>query len=214
MALYNYIGIEGVIGAGKSTLARNIANALGARCIEENFEENPFLKDFYKDPERYAFQAQIFFLLARFKQLSELHSFDLFHEIVVADYIFDKDKIFANLNLNESELRLYEEVEKQLAINLPKPNLVIYLQASAPVLMKRINKRGRPYEKRIREEYIENLVKAYDYYFFNYEDSPLLVVNVDLLDLSGNKAFSDLLARINRPIHGVEFYNPGKTFWG
>ncbi|RKZ31632.1 deoxynucleoside kinase [bacterium] len=214
MALYNYIAIEGVIGVGKTTLAEAIAGEFGGQLVEERFEENPFLPDFYKDPEKYAFSTQIFFLLSRYRQLSELHSYDLFHDIVVTDYIFEKDKIFAYINLTEAELRLYEEVERHLAAELPRPNLVVYLQASVNSLIRRIKNRGRPFEKRITEGYIEQLVKAYNYFFFEYKSSPLLVVNTDNLDLTDGETFVALSERISRPIRGTEYYTHDRTLWG
>ena len=213
MAFYNHIAIEGVIGVGKTALAETIANRLGGKLLKELFEKNPFLPDFYKSPEKHAFTTQIFFLLSRYKQLSELHSFDLFHEVVITDYIFEKDKIFAYINLSEAELRLYEEVERHLAIELPKPDLVIFLQASPETLMWRIRKRGRSYEKRITEGYIERLVDAYNYFFFGYKDSPLLIVNSDNLDLTAQPVLNDLFERIQQPIHNTEYYNPGQTLW-
>ena len=214
MAAYNYIAIEGVIGAGKTTLAESIAGELGGQLIEERFEENPFLADFYKNPKKHAFTTQIFFLLSRYRQLSGLHSFDLFHDVVVTDYIFEKDKIFAYINLAEAELRLYEEVERHLAVDLPKPDLVVFLQASADTLFRRIRKRGRPYEKRITEGYIEQLVKAYNYFFFEYRESPLLVVNTDNLDLTDRETFGALFERISQPIRGTEYYTHDRTLWG
>ncbi len=213
MALYHHIAIEGPIGVGKTSLAENIAEEFGGRFLGEVFEENPFLKDFYKNPRSYAFAAQIFFLLARYKQLSKLHSFDLFHDIVVSDYIFEKDKIFAYINLSEEELRLYEDVERHLETEIPRPDLVIYLQAPTEVLFRRIRRRGRAYEKRITEEYLDRLVMAYNHFFFNYSESPLLVVNTEKLDFTLRQTCLTLFERITRPIHGTEYFNPDLTLW-
>jgi len=210
---YNFIAVEGVIGVGKTTLARTLAQELDAQLIEEEFEENPFLPKFYKDPAHYAFQTQIFFLLSRYRQFKELNNWDLFHNTVVSDHMFEKDKIFAYINLNESELRLYEEVEHSLATMLPSPDLVIYLQAEPQVLLKRIRKRNRSYEKKMDNEYIDQLVKAYNYFFFQYDESPVLVVNTDNLDLTQEPVQKELLDRINNPVRGIEYYNPGKTLW-
>lgn len=214
MADYNYIAVEGVIGAGKTTLAKKLADHLEAGFLGEKFEDNPFLPKFYRDPRSHAFTTQIFFLLSRYRQLSTLHNYDLFHEKVVTDYIFEKDKIFAYVNLSESELRLYEEVEENLAPKLPSPELVIYLQTSAHSLLRRIRKRGRDYEKRITEEYISRLVEAYEYFFYRYESSPLLVINSDRLDLTSAKVFRELALRLERPVRGTEYYNPDITLWG
>jgi deoxyguanosine kinase len=214
MAIYNYIAVEGVIGAGKTTLAQALAQKFQGEFIAEKFEENPFLPDFYKNPELHAFSTQIFFLLARYKQLAQLHSYDLFHEVIVSDYMFEKDKIFAYLNLDEAELRLYEEIERHFELELPRPNLVVYLQASTPTLMDRIRNRGRAYEKRITENYIDRLVEAYNYFFFGYRESPLLVVNTENLDLTQAPALETLIERLMKPVVGTEYYNPGKTLWG
>ena len=144
-----YIAVEGVIGAGKTTLCTMLAETLGARVVTEQFEENPFLKDFYKDPERYAFQTQIFFLLTRYKQQRSLSQADLFHRFLVTDYIFEKDKIFAYLNLEDEELKLYETLVGSIEHNIVQPDLVVYLQSSVPRLMQNIKHRGRPIEDSI-----------------------------------------------------------------
>ncbi|HHS50113.1 MAG TPA: deoxynucleoside kinase [candidate division Zixibacteria bacterium] len=214
MASLNYIAVEGVIGAGKTTLATALAERYAGRLVLERFDENPFLADFYKNPAQNAFSTQIFFLLERYRQLSRLHAFDLFHETIVADYIFEKDSIFANINLSEPELRLYCEIEQYLHREIPQPNLVIYLKASPPTLMRRIRKRGRPYEKRITEKYIETLVAAYEHFFFQYDESALLVINSDRLDLENPAVIDELFSRLAEPVRGAEFYNPDETLWG
>jgi len=213
VAIYNHIAIEGPIGVGKTSLAKKIADEFGGELVLERFEENPFLPDFYKDPRRYAFPAQIFFLLSRYRQLSDLHSYDLFHEVIITDYIFEKDKIFAYINLAESELRLYEEIERHLESELPKPDLAVYLQATPEILMRRIKKRGRNYEKRITEDYLERLCEAYNYFFFNYTATPLLIVNTENFDLTERTAFMTLYERICRPVQGTEYFNPKNTLW-
>lgn len=213
MAIYKHIAIEGPIGVGKTSLAERIADEFGGRLVREKFEENPFLPDFYRDPTRHAFATQIFFLLQRFKQLSELRTADLFHDVIITDYIFEKDKIFAYITLSEAELRLYEDVEHNLEADVPKPDLVIYLQAAPDVLMRRIKTRGRSYEKRIDEVYLERLCKAYDYFFFNYDSSPVLMVNTENLDLTQRKPFLMLYERICRPIHGTEYFTANPSLW-
>jgi deoxyguanosine kinase len=208
-----YIAVEGVIGVGKTTLAQMLCDRLGARVVLEKFEENPFLEKFYKDPEHYAFQTQIFFLLSRYRQQQELFQTDLFQKVTVSDYMFEKDKIFAYLNLQDDELRLYETLVSQLEKNIPAPDLVVYLQSSVERLMSNIRKRGRSFEEPISEEYIRNLNEAYNYFFFRYKAAPLLIVNATQIDFVNNrKDFEELLAQIIRPQRSaVEYYNPMKA---
>lgn len=205
-----YIAIEGVIGAGKTTLATMLGEVLGAKVVLEQFEENPFLKNFYKDPERYAFQTQIFFLLTRYKQQRELGQADLFHRFLVTDYIFEKDKIFAYLNLQDEELKLYETLIGSIQHTIVLPDLVVYLQSSVPRLMANIKQRGRDFEAQMQESYIKDLNEAYNYFFFRYKTTPLLIVNSTELDFVSNKEhFEDLVRAILRPTHSaVEYYNP------
>jgi deoxyguanosine kinase len=206
----HYIAIEGVIGAGKTTLARMLSERLMARLVAENYEDNPFLPKFYEDPERFAFQTQIFFLLNRYKQQQELYQKDLFHSHIISDYIFEKDKIFAYLTLRDEELKLYESLLNTIERTIPPPDLVIYLQSSVDRLMENIKKRGREIEKNISEEYIKELNEAYNYFFFRYKASPLLIVKTTDIDFVNNKNhFEDLLAQILRPNKApVEYYNP------
>ena len=208
-----YIAIEGVIGVGKTTLANMLSERLGARVVLEKFEENPFLEKFYRDQEHYAFQTQLFFLLSRYRQQQELFQADLFQKVVVSDYMFEKDKIFAYLNLQDDELRLYETLVAQLEKNIPTPDLVIYLQSSVERLMANIRKRARSIEEPISEEYIRNLNEAYNYFFFRYKAAPLLIVNATQIDFVDNRRdFEDLLGQILRPQRSaVEYYNPFKT---
>jgi deoxyadenosine/deoxycytidine kinase len=205
-----YIAIEGVIGAGKTTLSKMLGETLNANVVLEKFEENPFLKDFYRDPERYAFQTQIFFLLTRYKQQRDLFQADLFHRFLVTDYIFEKDKIFAYLTLADEELKLYETLVTSIEHNIPTPDLVVYLQSSVPRLMENIKRRGRPYEAEMSETYIKDLNEAYNHFFFRYKSTPLLIVNAVELDFVSNKdQYEELVRAIFRPNRSVvEYYNP------
>ncbi|HQU72513.1 MAG TPA: deoxynucleoside kinase [Calditrichia bacterium] len=183
-----YIAIEGVIGVGKTSLANRLRDTLEARLFLEEFEENPFLKDFYKDPKRYAFQVQLFFLLSRFRQQEEIVQYDLFSSRVVADYMFQKDRIFATLNLEPKEFKLYDMLASILEQRIVKPDLVIYLRSSTDRLMANIAKRGRQYEKDMSRDYIESLNRLYDEYFWNYEDTPLLIINMENIDFVNNRS--------------------------
>jgi deoxyadenosine/deoxycytidine kinase len=206
----HYIAIEGVIGVGKTTLARMLSDKLGARLVLEKFEENPFLPNFYEDPEHYAFQTQIFFLLSRYRQQQELFQADLFHSHIVSDYIFEKDKIFAYLTLRDDELKLYENLLATIEKTIPPPDLVIYLQSSNDRLMTNIKKRGRAIEKHMSDDYIKELNEAYNYFFFRYKSTPLLIVKATDIDFVNNpEHFEDLLTQILRPNKApVEYYSP------
>jgi len=205
-----YIAIEGVIGAGKTTLAQMLSEQMGARLVTERFEENPFLPGFYEDPERFAFQTQIFFLLSRYRQQQELFQVDLFHSHVISDYIFEKDKIFAYLTLQDEELKLYESLLSTIEKNIPQPDLVIYLQSSVDRLMQNIRLRGRKMEANMSEEYIHDLNEAYNYFFFRYKSAPLLIIRATDIDFVGKKSdYEDLVEQILRPNKApVEYYNP------
>ena len=205
-----YIAIEGVIGAGKTTLAHMLSERLNAKLVMEKFEENPFLPKFYEDPEHYAFQTQIFFLLSRYKQQQEMFQGDLFHNFLVSDYIFDKDKIFAYLTLQDDELKLYESLISAIEKNIPTPDLVVYLQSSVDRLMGNIKKRGRSFEENMSEEYIKDLNEAYNYFFFRYKTCPLLIINSTEIDFVANPDdFEELMEQILRKDKApVEYYNP------
>lgn len=204
-----YLAVEGVIGAGKTTLAHKISERYGGRLLLEQHDENPFLADFYEDPQRYAFSTQMFFLLSRYRQQQELPQGDLFHELLIADYLFAKDRIFATLTLDEREMSLYDRVARLLERDILRPDLVLYLQMSTERLMKNIARRGRAYEKNMDAEYIRSLNEAYNHFFFNYNVTPLLVVNATSIDFVNRKEdFEDLLAQLSRPISGVQYYSP------
>jgi deoxyguanosine kinase len=205
----NYIAVEGVIGVGKTTFAEMLAQCLEAELVREEVLENPFLVDFYKNRKRHAFSCQLYFLISRFQQQQQLMVRDLFAQRIVADYLFAKDQIFASVNLSERELALYDKIAPVLARNIPRPDLVIYLQASTQTLLNRIRKRNLPFERSVDSEYIESVNKAYDYFFFHYTDTPLLVVKTDEIDFVNNsRQFDDLIDQIQKPITGKIYYVP------
>jgi len=204
-----YIAVEGVIGVGKTSFATMLAEKLNAELIQEEVFDNPFLVDFYKNRKRYAFSCQLFFLLTRFQQQQQLVTRDLFAKTIVSDFLFAKDAIFASVTLSDRELALYNKIAPILARDIPRPDLVLYLQASTPVLMKRIRKRNYPFERTIDADYIEALNKAYDYFFFDYSDTPLLVVRTDDIDFVNTpRHFDDLVTQMRKPISGKKYYSP------
>jgi len=204
-----YIVVEGVIGVGKTSLARLLSERLKARLVLEEVEENPFLKDFYRDRERYAFQTQMHFLFSRYQQQRSLRQMELFSERMVSDYLFQKDRIFAGLNLSERELTLYERLVGWLELDVMKPDVVVYLQAHPDTLLERIARRGRPYEKDMEREYLRQLNEAYNHFFFHYLEAPLLVVNTNGIDFVNNPDdFSDLEHRILSHRQGTVYYAP------
>jgi len=205
----NYIAIEGVIGAGKTTLAGMLAKKIGAELLLDDAMNNPFIVDFYKDKKRYAFSAQLYFLLTRYQQQQTLVVRDLFAQRIVADYSFMRDHVFATVNLSRRELILYEKFLPLLKANIPKPDLTIYLQTSTPVLLERIRKRNFGFERTVDRDYIEELNDAFNYFFFHYDDSPLLVVKTDDIDFVENENdFENLLDIIKKPISGKKYYVP------
>lgn len=206
----HYISIEGVIGAGKTSLAKRIGERLNAKLIMEQFDNNPFLEKFYVDRKRFAFQTQMFFLINRFKQQQELHQEDLFAQHIVCDYIFEKDRIFAYLNLSKDELNLYESIYPLLARALRKPDLVIFLQSNTDRLMFNIKKRSRKIERAITRSYLDELSEAYNHYFFRYNSTPLLIVNSSDIDfVNSEKDFDELFKQIFRDDRGfTEYFNP------
>lgn len=204
-----YLVIEGVIGVGKTSLATRLAEHLAARLFLEEVDENPFLAKFYAEPRSYAFSTQLFFLLSRYRQQQELSQLDLFGGGIVADYLFAKDKIFAYVNLDENELKLYEKVLSLIEGEIIRPDLVVYLQAPTSLLLKRIRERARPYETHLSPEYLNTLNEAYNHYFFHYNESPLLVVNVQDIDFVNDpEDFADLARAINNTFSGTRYYVP------
>ena len=204
-----YVVVEGVIGAGKTPLAEYLGEAWNARLVLEHVEENPYLEEFYRDRRRYAFQTQITFLLARYQQQRELLQRDIFSPRVVTDCLFQKDRLFANVNLNDKELRLYDKLFPLLERDVPTPDLVIYLQVSTGTLMRRIESREREYEREISHEYIAALNEAYNYFFFHYDASPVLVVETDGLDLANHpEQGRDLIDRVEEHAGGTVYYRP------
>lgn len=209
MAGYNYYAVEGPIGVGKSIIAKAIAKKTNARIIETPVEENPFLENFYRDPFHFAFVTQVYFLLSRYRLLTSLFDIDLFHQVVVSDFIFERDGLFARLLLDEPEYRLYCQVEQQLRKDLPKPQIVILLQAPIEVIMRNIFRRGRQFEKRnMTDEFIGALVREYTSFFFNWRQTPLLVVDVGSIDIDDPQKLSELVDYIiETPITGMQFYS-------
>jgi deoxyadenosine/deoxycytidine kinase len=205
-----YVVVEGVIGVGKTSLARLLNERLHAQLVLEEVEENPFLKDFYRDRDRYAFQTQMHFLFARYQQQRALRQTELFaSDRLVADYLFQKDRIFAGLNLSERELVLYEKLVGWLELDVMKPDVVVYLQAGTDVLMERIARRARTFERDMSRDYIRELVEAYNHFFFHYTDAPLLVVNTNAIDFVNHpEDFEDLLKRIVAHRNGTVYYAP------
>ncbi len=201
---FDFIAIEGVIGAGKTSLAKLLAERKNARIVLEEFEDNPFLPKFYEERERYAFQTQLAFLASRFKQQQNMMNKDLFHQLTISDYIFDKDRIFARLNLDEDELALYDTIYNIMAGIAPQPDLIIFIQSSVDRLLDNINQRGRSYERHITPEYLKELNDAYNHFFYHYTRSPLITINATEIDFVNNP---DHLAYIERQIFEMPLHS-------
>ena len=209
MGRLRYIAVEGPIGVGKTALAERLAKRLGARLVREVVEENPFLGRFYCDMRSLAFQTQLFFLLSRHKQQRDLAQPGLFEQAVVSDYLFDKDRVFAYLNLTEHELALYERIYEFLVKEIPRPDIVVYLQARTDVLLARIRQRGRDFEAAIDPAYLASLADAYNHFFMHYDATPLLIANTEKLDFVTNREdFEDLFKAIETTTSGRRFYSP------
>jgi len=204
-----YIALEGPIGVGKSSLARKLAEKFGVDPILEEVGENPFLESFYDNREANAFQTQLFFLVSRYKQLSRLTQLELFNQAVLVDYIMERDMIFAQLNLDDNEFRLYLEVYKQLVKTVPEPDLTVYLQADTATLMRRVHRRSRRVERAMTEDYVDRVNQAFNQYFFRHSTGALLIVNTNNIDFVNNpQDFETLVAKLEGDIQGREYFNP------
>jgi len=206
----SYLCVEGVIGVGKTSLCRMLASEFNLRTILELADDNPFLADFYKNRQSMAFQTQLWFLLSRYRQMTEnFLQQDLFHQATVTDYIFAKDSLFASITLDENEKAMYNTIHAIIERNVPKPDFVIYLQASTEVLLKRIEKRGRSFEHNMDRSYIATLNEAYNHFFFHYKDSPVLIVNTDDIDYINNRSdFEEIVNQIYLTKWGSNYYRP------
>jgi deoxyguanosine kinase len=206
---HQFVVIEGPIGVGKTSLARRLCVSLAAEGVLEQAAENPFLERFYRNPRAGALPAQLYFLFQRAQQLASLKQQDMFAPLRVADYLLDKDRLFARVTLDDAEYALYEQVYAKLDIEAPKPDLVVYLQAPVDVLLERIGKRGIGYEQQIERDYLERLNEAYARFFHEYAAAPLLIVNAASIDPINNPAdYDELLAAIQRMKRGRLYYNP------
>ena len=208
---YRYIAVEGPIGAGKTSLARMLAERSGSAALLEDPDANPFLPGFYQDSARYALPTQLFFLFQRVKQVRELGQADLFRRVTVADFILDKDPLFARLTLNDDELRLYQQIYAQLKPRAATPDLVIYLQAPTEMLIERVRRRGVSYERTISEEYLLRLAESYARFFYQYDAAPVLIVSSEHLNFVDSPPDFDLLFERINAMRGVrEFFSLGE----
>lgn len=204
-----YIAIEGPIGVGKTALARRLADSLSAHLVLEEVEENPFLERFYREGRAAALPAQMFFLFARARQIEELRQSDLFTNVQISDYLFTRDRLFAELNLDAEELKLYDQIVENLGVDAPVPDLVIYLQASVDAIMSRLARRNSHYDRYVDRNYVERLTDAYARFFHAYDEGPLLIVNASQIDPVNNDAdYEQLFQQIERTTGGRHFFNP------
>ncbi len=204
-----FIAVEGAIGVGKTTLAKQLAETFNYQMLLENAEDNPFLERFYQNQKNAALATQLFFLFQRSQQIQDLRQGDIFEPVRVSDFLIEKDRLFARLNLDEDEYQLYEKVYQQLTIDAPKPDLVIYLQASVDVLLSRIESRGINFEQRIAREYLESINESYSEFFLYYDDAPLLIVNADELDVVNRQDdYAQLVDYLLNIRSGRHYFNP------
>ena len=204
-----YLAVEGPIGVGKTSLVKLLGKKLGAKMVLEEYENNPFLEEFYNDPERFAFQTQLFFLMSRYRQQQDLRQVDMIHNLLITDYMFVKDRLFASLNLDDKELSLYDTVANLLERNVLKPDVVIYLQADTQTLMRNIANRGRDFETNMSFEYLDALSQVYTEYFFKYQETPLIIINTNNIDFVNNSDdLDEVIKYIREPVSGTKFFNP------
>jgi deoxyadenosine/deoxycytidine kinase len=205
---YKFIVVEGPIGVGKTTLARKLANNLNSELLLEKFLENPFLEKFYKDIDKYALSTQLHFLLQRKADLSKLDSVGSNNKNYVSDYFINKDKLFAKTVLSRNEFELYTKIYDALNITIPKPDLIIYLQAEPDTLLERIKLRGNGFEKNITKYYLQKITDAYTQFFYSYKESPLLIINTSRVDVNKSHDYVMLLDEISKDIKGKNYFNP------
>jgi len=211
-AASRYIVVEGPIGVGKTSLARKLAESLGGTLLLEDVDGNPFLERFYQGERKAALATQLYFLFQRMKQLEDLRQADLFTQLHVADYHIDKDRLFAEVNLDAEELSLYEQIYDRVAVEVPEPDLVIYLQAPVDALLQRILRRGIAHERLIERRYLERLTEAYARHFHDYQDAPLLIVNAASIDpIANDSEYLQLLEQIRQTTSGRRFFNPASV---
>jgi len=202
-----HIAIEGAIGVGKTTLTQKLADKLGSSAFFEQVDDNPFIELFYRDPSRHALSVQLSFLFSRLKQWQTLNQQDLFSQGVVSDYLFAKDHIFATVTLSDEELALYDQVARLLQVDLHRPDLVIYLQSKPNVIMERIRRRNRTMERGLKMDYLQQIISAYDQYFFHYQEVPLLIVQTDRMNFADHEdAVDTLIERIGNMSSQTEFW--------
>ena len=209
---HQFIIVEGPVGVGKTTLARRLSESFNTELLLEGADENPFLNQFYNNTKNVAFQTQLFFLFQRAQQMQDLQQSDMFRPVHVADFIMEKDRLFAELTLDEEEFKLYQQIYQHLTIDAPAPDLVIYLQASVDVLRKRISNRGRDYERSMNSSYLNKLNESYARFFHDYTQSPLLIVNAEEIDLVNNESdYTLLLEQISKVKSGRHYFNPASV---
>ncbi|MDO8812997.1 MAG: deoxynucleoside kinase [Gallionella sp.] len=209
---YRYVAVEGPIGVGKTSLARRLAQHIAAATLLEKPDENPFLAKFYQDPPRYALAVQLFFLFQRGNEVRDLAQMDLFSTSTVADYLFDKDPLFARLNLDDTEFALYQQIYHNFQLQVPVPDLVIYLQAAPETLVERVRRRAKPYEQTISDAYLLRVAQGYSDFFYHYDAAPVLMVNTEHLNFeNGDEDFTLLLQRIEEMRGPREFFSRGQN---
>lgn len=205
----SYLVVEGPAGSGKTALASQLARNLGGRLVLDRAEANPFLKDFFSDPKRFAFKTQLFFTLSRYMQQEVIAQQDLFHTLLVSDYLFVRDRIYASLILDDRELALYQKLVGLMEEDIPRPDLVIYLHCDADTLLDNLMERGGKLSVPINREYMISVVEAYNYYFLHFEEAPLLIINAKTIDPTGSpEAMADLISELEKPHSGINYYSP------